>query len=242
LRRDRKLTVRAVEQATFRIAEAKNNKRFVVSNGWLTRLERGQSEPNIYKLFSLSVVYNIKVESLLKLYNIDVAEIEEFQSIAHPGATQLLSRNLIIDSSEPIQESDTALLNDVSGLQLDKQVGGAKNHLATSLTYGYIGLDDFTMYPLIRPGAIVRIDRRQNKFSVATWHTEYDRPIYFIELRDAYVCGWCELQNAQLLVIPHHSSPSSIRRFAYPRDAEIVGRVVSFDTACVDASSLTKPS
>jgi len=234
--------VRAVEQATFRIAEVKNNKRFIVSNGWLTRLERGQSEPNIYKLFSLSVVYNIKVESLLKLYGIDVVEIEKFQSIAHPGPTQLLSQDLVIDSSNPIQESDTTLLNGTSGLQLDNQVGGANNNLATPVTYGYIGLDDFTMYPLIRPGAIVRIDARQNKFSAATWHTEYDRPIYFIELREAYACGWCELQNAQLLVIPHHSSPSIIRRFAYPRDAEIVGRVVSFDTACVDASPLTKPS
>jgi hypothetical protein len=66
------------------------------------------------------------------------------------------------------------------------------------------------------------------------WHNEYERPIYFIELRDAYACGWCELQGNQLLIIPHHSSPVAIRRLTYFKEAEIVGRVTGFDTPCVD--------
>ena len=53
-------------------------------------------------------------------------------------------------------------------------------------------------------------------------------------LREAYACGWCELQGNQLLIIPHPSSPASVRRFTYPREAEIVGRVVSYSTNCVD--------
>jgi hypothetical protein len=42
------------------------------------------------------------------------------------------------------------------------------------------------------------------------------------------------LQGNHLLIIPHHSSPKSTRRFAYPREAEIVGRVIGFGTRCVD--------
>jgi hypothetical protein len=30
--------------------------------------------------------------------------------------------------------------------------------------YGYIGMDDYTLHPVIRPGAFVRIDPRQKKF------------------------------------------------------------------------------
>jgi hypothetical protein len=53
-------------------------------------------------------------------------------------------------------------------------------------------------------------------------------------LRDGYACGWCELQGGQLLIIPHQSSSESVRGFTYPRDAEIVGRVVGYRTRCVD--------
>ncbi|MFN2514145.1 MAG: hypothetical protein ABR568_22375 [Pyrinomonadaceae bacterium] len=63
------------------------------------------------------------------------------------------------------------------------------------------------------------------------WRNEYERPIYFLELRDGYACGWCELQGNQLLVIPYIGSHVSIRRFHYPEEAEIVGRVMGLTGA-----------
>jgi hypothetical protein len=90
------------------------------------------------------------------------------------------------------------------------------------------------MYPLIRPGSLLQIDQHQNRLQTASWHNEFERPIYFVELREGYACGWCELQGNHLLIIPHHSSPASVRRFTFPREAEIVGRVVSYYTRCVD--------
>jgi hypothetical protein len=88
------------------------------------------------------------------------------------------------------------------------------------------------MYPMIRPGALLKVDTNQSKLTAGTWRNEYERPIFFIELRDAYACGWCELQGNHLLIIPHYSSPASVRRFTYPREAEIVGRVVGYSTQC----------
>jgi hypothetical protein len=90
---------------------------------------------------------------------------------------------------------------------------------------------------MIRPNALLRIDTSENKLRTVAWHNEYERPIFFIELRDAYACGWCELQGNQLLIIPHQASPASIRRFTYPREAEIIGRVVGYSTNCVDLAS-----
>ena len=61
LRNKRNITVRDVEHASRRIAEAKGDKRFCISNGWLAQLENGVSEPSICKLFSLSVIYQAKL-------------------------------------------------------------------------------------------------------------------------------------------------------------------------------------
>ena len=91
--------------------------------------------------------------------------------------------------------------------------------------YGYIGLEDYTLHPLIRPGSLVQIDPRQRKISAEKWRTEFDRPIYFVELRDGYVCSWCQVDRGQLIIIPHPQSPQEVRRFDFPSQAEIIGRV-----------------
>lgn len=222
------VTVRQVEQASGRIAEAKGDKRFRISNGWLAQLENGISEPSICKLFTLSVIYHADFRELARLYNVDLDEIQKYESIAYPDITQL--RPDIQDSiaTRPLAQSSTTLTPHLVPAN-NRAMEDERN-----LQYGYIGLADYTMYPLIRPGALVEIDISQNKLQIAAAHNEFERPIFFIELRDGYACGWCQLQGNQLLIIPHPSSPSTVRRFTYPREAEIVGRVVGYHTRCVD--------
>ncbi len=241
LRSYRDITVRQVEQASRRIAEAKGDKRFCISNGWLAQLEKGTSEPSIHKLFSLSVIYRVQFLELLRLYGVDLNEVREYEPVANPHVTQLLSPEFQVKELTGLPG-----ISAFNSSQVTSLIPGGKRPVGkTSLTciknpkaavsaYGYIGLNDLTMYPLIRPGAIVQIDTTQQKLQATTWHSEYERPIYFIELRDAYACGWCELQGNQLLIIPHHSSPVTIRRLTYLKEAEIVGRVIGFDTRCVD--------
>src|SRR5713101_2252885 len=91
LRNNRNITVREVERASRRIAEAKGDKRFSISNGWLAQLEKGVSEPGICKLFSLSVIYRVKFLDLIQLYDVDIDEIEKYEPVANPNATQLVS-------------------------------------------------------------------------------------------------------------------------------------------------------
>ena len=100
--------------------------------------------------------------------------------------------------------------------------------------YGFVGMLDRTMYPIIRPGSIVQIDQNQRKV-VPKWQNEHERPIYFIELRGEYVCSWCEMQGGYLSAIPHPNSKCEVRRFAYPREADIVGRVIGVTMRLVDA-------
>ena len=222
LRNRRNITVRDVEQASRRIADVKGDKRFCISNGWLAQLENGVSEPSICKLFSLSVIYQANLLDLLRLYNVDVDDKENYAAIADPYLTQLISDD---DDAKVFYASEGCLS---TGLEAP----GNGEASAAGILYGHLGLTDFTMYPMIMPKALLKIDTNQDKLITNIWRNEYERPIYFIELRDAYACGWCELQGNQLLIIPHHSSPASVRRFSYPREAEIVGRVVAYTTSC----------
>src|SRR5262249_15461345 len=80
-------------------------------------------------------------------------------------------------------------------------------------------------FPLLRPGSFVQIENHSIRGQTSDWHTEYDRPVYFIELRDGYACSWCEVRGSQLTLVPHPISGCSIRQFAYPSEAEIVGQV-----------------
>src|SRR3954453_17378588 len=64
LRNRRNITVREVEQASHRIADVKGDKPFRISNGWLAQLEKGDSEPSMWKLFSLSVIYRANLFDL----------------------------------------------------------------------------------------------------------------------------------------------------------------------------------
>ena len=93
--------------------------------------------------------------------------------------------------------------------------------------YGYVGLRDNSMTPLVRPGSFVQIDDTQTKISNIAWNHEYERPIFFVELRDGYACSWCDLQGKQLFLIPHPLSGYPIRQFAYPAEADVVGRVTA---------------
>lgn len=230
LRNRRNITVRDVEQASRRIADAKRDKSYQISNGWLTQFENGVSRPtNIFKLFSLSVIYQVNLWDLLRLYDIDVHNKEQYEWVANPHLTQLLPPGTSYDFGGT--RASTCLASEFT-TQHPLHISVANNG-DSPIRYGHLGTSDFTMYPLIRPGALLEIDTSQNKLQSASRANEFDRPIYFVELRDGYTCGWCELQRNQLLIIPHQSSPVGVRTFSYKREAEIIGRVVAYYTRCV---------
>ena len=241
LRNSLNVTVREVELESRRIAEAKGDMRFYISNARLTQLESNSlSEPSLWKLFSLSAIYKVRMTELMRLYNVEAEESERYAAIAAPHVTRLLP-----DVPDAYRMSDmlrgmvqhpekTTLLPRVIDAADHKLHYSKPNPERKFTCYGYIGLRDFTMYPLIRPGSFVEIDTRENKWTSRAWRNEYERPIYFVELRHDYACGWCDVQGKQLLLIPHQSSSVSIRGFPYPNEIEIVGRVKRFTTSCID--------
>jgi hypothetical protein len=81
----------------------------------------------------------------------------------------------------------------------------------------------------------VRIDPRQKKIPLVRWRTDYDRPIFFIELRDRYVCTWCEMHDGRLILVPSQQSNRRTIHMRYPADATIVGRVTGISMDIVES-------
>lgn len=228
------LTTRDVERRSKQIAEEKRNQEYYLSHAWLTDIENGEFTPSIYKLYSLSVIYHQSFTGLLSFFGLQIGDLNRDRAWIGVPKTHVMNDvsefdaqkiSIPVEFKPEFQLESTNLLARVVE-KWDEVPVGLLQHLDLRRSiYGYIGLEDYTLYPLIRPGSLVQIDVKQTKISAARWQTEFERPIYFTELRDGYVCSWCEVDRGQLIVIPHPHSRQEVRRFDYPAQAEIVGKV-----------------
>lgn len=230
------VTTREVEEYSRVIAQAHNNEEFYISNAWLTQLENRDSIPSIYKLFSLSVIYRTKFTDLLAIFGVDLSTSARHQMALPLQSTHLTTlevpdpQKLIrfpIRFDKGFNLDQTSLISRMVEVWGEVPVALIQKLDVRHCQYGYIGLDDYTMYPLLRPGSFVQIDSHATRTPAADWRTEFDRPIYFVELRDGYGCAWCEMRGAQITLIPHPLSACTIRQFTYPDEAEIVGQVTA---------------
>lgn len=230
------ITTRDVESLSQKIAEEEGNPEFQISNAWLTQLENSDSVPSIFKLYSLAAIYRVKFTDLMLLFGLDLQRIAHHQlasPLPHTHLTNLEVYDADKTVSFPVRFDRSFDLDNTNLLARMVEIWGEVpiallQHLDLRHNlYGYIGLQDFTLHPLIRPGSFVQVDQRVRKIQPLRWRTEFDRPIYFIELRDGYACAWCELQDGHLLLLPHPLSPASVRRFAHGKEAEIIGQVTA---------------
>jgi hypothetical protein len=95
-----------------------------------------------------------------------------------------------------------------------------------------IGARDQSMAPLLPPGTFLQIDPKQNRikkgpYKKSSSESHFARPIYFLDIRGGYKCGWCELKNGVLTFIPHPDSGEQTQSFRYPDEVSVVGRVTA---------------
>src|SRR5262249_3081778 len=96
----------------------------------------------------------------------------------------------------------------------------------SDFTYGYVGNQDFTMYPILPPGSFIQVDEARNRVVEGSWRSEYERPIYFVETRDGHTCCWCSMRREEIILQRHPLSPVPIRILKHPQEAEVLGQVV----------------
>ena len=197
-------------------------------------IENKGTLPSIYRLYSLCVIYGLSLQNVLSWYGIDLGNL--------PGDAVRLSlretRPLDFDSPEARTVSELPI--EIEGnIDLTKTFylsphirkwGPLPLSILGSLDlkcnrYAFIGIDDWFMHPILPPGSFIQVDETKNRVECMGSTKEYQRPIYLVEHRAGYRCGWCTEQNGLLIVQPHSESNMSLELFRYPGDADIIGQV-----------------
>jgi transcriptional regulator with XRE-family HTH domain len=231
------MTTREVALFSRIVAEAEKNNEFLVSGPWLTQIENERNAlPSIYKLFTLACLYGLSYLTLLLLYGVDLKKINTLHSRIPVPKTHLTQNEPSPDiPDQPIElpvRFDAGLnLGQTNLLSRMIETWGRVplefvQHLdLRHRLYGFVGFKDYTLYPLLRPGSFVEVDPDVKRVESSPVRSEFDRPIYFIDLRNEYACAWCDLLGDKLLLISHPLSPVKSRSYSFPAEAEIIGQV-----------------
>ena len=236
LREQLGLTIRDVEAASQRLADKYPNPAFAISLSRLSDIETKDIIPSLHKLYALAVIYRRDIYELMKLYGIDVENSASDIQTAFPtleNSHRFTSFNRIARTEMPV--SLDPAFNILATTDIGRMIvrwGVVPLHMLSRLvkdrkySYGYIGAGDLTMYPLILPGSFVQVDESRNSVIRKLWRSEFERPIYFVETRQGFVCSWCELNGNLLTLKPHPLSPVQSRTLRLGSEAEILGQVV----------------
>jgi hypothetical protein len=233
LREEFGLTIRDVETSSIKIAARHINDDFIIPLSRLSDIETKGIVPSIYRLYSLSVIYRRDFRDFLAWYGVDLNRVGSDLGLAEAPRSH---RSEALDPTSMVQvpmKLDPAFESKRTsnlGRMIEQWGTVPLAYLAefakTDYSYGYVGTEDFTMYPILLPGSFVQVDETKNEVINGVWRSEYERPIYFVETRDGYTCSWCAIKNDQLILQPHPLSPAPVRILQYPRDGEVVGQVV----------------
>jgi transcriptional regulator with XRE-family HTH domain len=236
-----RLSTREVAHLSREIALKKNSPDYYISRTWLGEVEAGKFKPNIYRLKSLSLIYRVGLDEILSFFGIDIRGAASEHALVGLPHTYLITPTLgggpstllaPMELREKVDFGSTNLVSRMFERWGEIPVALLQHMDLRNSLYGYIGIEDYTLYPLLRPGSFVQIDSHQNRVQQVGWRNEFERPIYFVELRHTYVCSWCEVDGSQLVLLPSAHSGKQATHVRYPGDADILGRVTAV-TMCI---------
>jgi transcriptional regulator with XRE-family HTH domain len=235
------LTLRDVEIASTGLAEARGIEDFIVNPSRLSDIETKGVIPSIYRLYVLSVIYRTDFAEMLKLYGVDLHSAAADFAICSPRKThrvEVFSGNSAIQVPIKLdpgfdikRSSNLGRMIENWGLVPLQFLGELSKR---KYSYGYIGMEDLTMYPLVLPGSFLQIDEERSRVEEGPWRSEFERPIYFVETREGHVCCWCSVKRGEIVLQSHPLSPVTPRILKHPQEAEVVGQVVGMAMRLVE--------
>jgi transcriptional regulator with XRE-family HTH domain len=227
-----KMRFRDVEDASTRIAARRGSDEYVVALSRLADIENKGTMPSIYRLYSLCAIYRLDMDEVLSWYGISLSTLPADAAVVDQERTHLVGfRPTDGEIQVPIAlDPGLDLSKTVFLSRLIQRWGTLPLMLLNNIDlkshrYGLIGSDDWSMFPIIPPGSLVVIDDSKRRIVTSGWTNEYERPIYFLEHREGYLCGWCSLRDGLLTVQPHPASQCDPESFRYPDEIEVVGQV-----------------
>jgi transcriptional regulator with XRE-family HTH domain len=235
IREELGLRYREVEEASTVIAQRNHSPEFIVSLSRLSDIENKGTLPTLYRLYTLCAVYRLDIQEVLRWYGVEVERIAQDASLVSPSRTHPLGFRPNGSSAVTLPLKLDPGLDFRRTTYLSRMIqewGKLPLSLLETLRvkehrYACIGTEDFMMYPLLQPGSLIQIDESRREIQTGGWASEYERPIYFFELRSGYACSWCALSGNHLILQPHTTSPCAPQMFRYPEEIEVVGQVVA---------------
>jgi hypothetical protein len=228
------LKFRDVEQASQLIAERRGNPEFGVLISRLSDIENQGTLPSLYRLYSLCCIYRLDLNDVLAWYGVPVESMAADAGLIHIEKTHAIGFNpdagaaamlpISLDPgielrrtffvSELVQRWGKLPLSLLSGIDVSR------------FRYGFVGTEDWGMYPAIPPGSLLVVDDTKRRIQPSGWHGLSERPVYFLEHRDGYYCRWCSVKEGVISLISDPSSEAPILNFRYPGEIDVVGQVV----------------
>jgi hypothetical protein len=227
--------LREVQEASAVIASEEANENFYVSAARVTQIENETSMPSVFKLFSLCSIYGLDLVDVLSKYGIHANRTHAYETRFLPDATRTIAAEIhgsIEKLTIPVRLDPTfrwettQLINRVVALWGEIPAAFLLRCSPRHHTYGFVGLTDRTMFPLLRPGSLVMIDPQRRRVQQNGWKNEFERPVYFLELREGYRCAWCQVDGARLTLIPHPISGLPVQTFSLANEVDVLGQVV----------------
>ena len=228
------LSLRQVQWASEKLATKYRNPAFAINKARLSDIESKAILPNIYKLYALSAVYGRNISELLEFYDLETGNLA-----ADTAAFRCRTRKQLLpwhfgaattSQERPDSPSENMAVPSINsmieawGPLTTLFLAGFEN---SPYSFGYIGTEDRSMFPLILPGSFVQVDESRRRVVERRWNSVYERPIYFVETRDGFACSWCSLDGLTLVLQPHPLSAVPIQRYKNGSEAEVIGQIVA---------------
>lgn len=232
------LRYRDVEEASQRIAERQKSDEFTIALSRLADIENKGTVPSVFRLYSLCTIYRLDLVEVLGWYGVPL----------HQMAADSMAA-LDVPATHPMRLRMDANLEVPVPLSIDPNVDFRRTTYLTRAIqrwgrlplmllggndykgqrYAMLGSEDWSMYPILTPGAMLLIDEGKRKIVNEGWRDENERPIYFVEHRQGYLCGWCSMVEGRLLMQFAPGGKTPPRLFG-ENEADVVGQVVGTAT------------
>ncbi len=222
------LTFRDVERASYELACQRGRPDFIVHLSRLADIENRDVTPSIYKLYALAVIYHLDPNEVCEWYDVpfeghfsDGIQLNAPKTHLAAGPDKMRLPIRFDPGFDPRRTEFLTRMVEHWG-----QLEGVLFDQPARYLYGYVGVDDLRMHPLLRPGSLVLVDPKLRQVQNSGWTNEYERPLYFIELHGEFRCCWCHLENGKMILVPHPLSTCPPEVYRCPEEAEVVGQVV----------------
>jgi hypothetical protein len=228
------LKFRDVEQASRIIAESRGNQEFVVLISRLSDIENEGTVPSVFRLYSLCCIYRLDLIEVLRWYDVPLESMASDAGLVHLEKTHAVhfsadagaAAMLPLSLDPGIDLRRTSFVSEVVQRWGKLPLALLAGVDVTRFRYGFVGTEDWAMYPTIPPGSLLVVDDSKRKIQTSGWQSLSERPIYFLEHRDAFYCRWCSVTDNTMTLMPDPASEAPVLSFQYPGDVEVVGQVV----------------